>query len=240
VTGASRGVGKAVAEHLASQGADIGMIQRGSASETVAAVEALGRRTVVVRSDLSDPVSAERAVAAVAAELGHLDICVCNAGVIHREPALDVSLEDFARVVSLNLLSTFAVARAAARIFLEQDRAAGAIVLVASVLAFQGGLGVSGYAASKAGVANLARSLSNEWSGLGIRVNAVAPGYLDNQQTEPLRSNPGRKAEIDQRIPAGRWGTNEDVARVVAFLAGPDAAYVDGTVVAVDGGFLGR
>ncbi len=239
VTGASRGIGKAVAERLAADGVDIGMIQRGPANETVTAVEALGRRAVVTNCDLADPTSAERAVASVAAELGHLDICICNAGTIHRESAFDVALEVFAHVVTVNLVAAFAVARATARVFRDQG-GGGSIVFVASVLAFQGGLGVSAYAASKAGLANLARSLSNEWASQGIRVNAVAPGYLANEQTAPVRADTDRKRQIDERIPAGRWGTNNEVAGAIAFLVGDDATYLNGTVLVVDGGWLGR
>jgi 2-dehydro-3-deoxy-D-gluconate 5-dehydrogenase len=239
VSGASRGVGQAIAARLAGLGADIGMVQRTDARDTVEAVGAAGRRSAVVRADLADPAAAAAAVDRVAGELGRLDICVCNAGTIHRQPALDVPLETWTQVVTVNLVSVFAMARAAARLMLTQG-SGGAIVLIASVLSFQGGVNVSSYAAAKAGVANLARALANEWTALGIRVNAVAPGYLDTDQTAALRADAGRKRQIDERIPAGRWGSADDVASAVAFLAAGDSAYVNGHTLVVDGGWLGR
>ncbi len=239
VTGASRGIGRAIALELARQGADVGLVQRGDAGDVAAAISALARRAVVVRADLEDPTSAEEAVEAVAAGLGRLDIAVCNAGTVHRQPSLEISLADWRRVVDVNLVSGFVVARAAARRFVAQGEG-GRIVFTASVLAFQGGWNVSSYAASKAGVANLARALANEWASLGIRVNAVAPGYIENDQSAPLRADPERYAAISSRIPAERWGTNEDVAATVAFLVSSAAEYVHGSVLTVDGGWLGR
>lgn len=239
VTGASRGIGRAIALELARQGADLGLVQRGDAADVAGEIGELGRRAVVVRADLADLAAAESAVARVAEELGRLDIAVCNAGTVQREPALEVPVEDWARVVTVNLVSTFAVARAAARRFRDQG-SGGRICLNASILAFQGGWTVSSYAASKAGVANLARALGNEWAPLGIRVNAVAPGYVANEQTAPLRADPERNAAISSRIPAGRWATNEEIASVVAFLVSPAAEYVHGAVLPVDGGWLGR
>lgn len=239
VTGASRGIGATVAMRLAGLGADLGLVQRGDAAAVAGGVRRLGRCAVVVHADLEAPEGADAAVREVGDRLGRLDICVCNAGTIHREPALSVSLEQFQAVVTVNLVSTFAVARAAARIMLAGGDG-GTIVLVASVLAFQGGLNVSSYAASKAGVSNLARSLSNEWSGLGVRVVAVAPGYIENDQTLPVREDAQRKSELDTRIPAGRWGRNEEIADAVAFLVSDQASYVSGSTLVVDGGWLGR
>jgi 2-dehydro-3-deoxy-D-gluconate 5-dehydrogenase len=239
VTGGSGGIGRSIALELARRGADVGIVQLSDGADVVAEIGELGRRAVAVQADLADLAAAEAAVERIAGELGRLDIAICNAGVLHREPALDVALEDWKRVVDVNVVSTFAVARAAARRF-RASEVEGRIVLVASVLAFQGGWNVSSYAASKAGVANLARALANEWAALGIRVNAVAPGYVENELTEPLRADPERYAQISARIPAGRWASNEDIARAVAFLVSDDAAYVHGTVLPVDGGWLGR
>ena len=157
VTGASRGIGRAVALELARLGADVGLVQRGEAAERAAAIQALGRRVHVVRADLADAEPGERAVEEVAAALGRLDILVANAGGIHRGPALDVSLADFRRIVETNLVSVFALSRAAARRFLAQG-SGGRIVHIASVLSFQGGVNVCGYAASKGGVAQLTKA----------------------------------------------------------------------------------
>ncbi len=239
VTGASRGIGQAVALRLARLGADVGLVQRGEAAETAAQVAALGRRAEVVRADLAVAEQGEAAVAALAERLGRLDIAVCNAGTTHRQPALEVPLEDFRRVVEVNLTAVFAVARASARVFLAQG-GGGSIVTIASVLSFQGGVNVVPYAASKGGVAQLTKALANEWAPLGIRVNAVAPGYVASDLTEVLRTDPARHAEISARIPAGRWADPTDIAGAVAFLASPDAAYIHGTILAADGGWLAR
>ncbi len=193
----------------------------------------------MVRADLEVAEQGEAAVAAVAERLGRLDIAVCNAGTTHRQPALEVPLEDFRRVVEVNLTAVFAVARAAARVFVAQG-SGGSIVAIASVLSFQGGVNVVPYAASKGGVALLTKALANEWAPLGIRVNAVAPGYVASDLTEALRDDPARYAEISARIPAGRWGDPDDIAGAVAFLASPDAAYIHGAILAADGGWLAR
>ena len=233
VTGASRGIGRAIALRFGTEGCDLALIQRGDAAETV---RALGRPAIVEQCDLANAEEAEQATARAIERLGRVDVCVCNAGGAVRASALEVSLSDFRRIVELNLVSTFAVARAAAR---AMDRG-GAIVMTASVISFQGGWRVGSYAASKAGVANLVRALANEWASLGIRVNAVAPGYIENEFTAALRADPVRTAELSARIPAGHWGRDEDIADAVHWLASPEAAYVHGHTLAVDGGWLGR
>lgn len=233
VTGASRGIGRAIALRFGAQGAELALIQRGAATDTV---RALGRPVIVERCDLASAEDAERATVRAIERLRGIDVCICNAGAAVREPALEVSIADFRRIVELNLVSTFAVARAAARAMTD----GGAIVMTASVISFQGGWRVSSYAASKAGVANLVRALANEWASLGIRVNAVAPGYIENEFTAALRADPVRSAELSARIPAGRWGRDEEVADAVHWLTSPDARYVNGHTLAVDGGWLGR
>jgi 2-deoxy-D-gluconate 3-dehydrogenase len=238
VTGASRGIGQAIAVTLARLGADVGLLQRGDAADTRDTVEALGRRAVVVRIDLGDVEAADDAVDRVADELGRLDVCVANHGVIHRQPALEVSLEDFRRVIDVNVTGAFAVTRAAARHFAASGE--GRIVHVGSQLSFFGGVNVAAYAASKGAIVQLAKSQANEWASLGIRVNAVAPGWIETEMTEPIRESSGRMAEITGRIPLGRWGREEEVATAVAFLVSPAASYLHGAVLPVDGGYLSR
>jgi 2-dehydro-3-deoxy-D-gluconate 5-dehydrogenase len=239
VTGASRGIGRAIALRLARDGADIGLLQRSDATDVAGEISDLGRRSHVVRVDLERPEAGERAVVAAAGALGRLDIAIVNAGRIVRQPALELPLDEWERTLAVNLTSAFTVSRAAARRFLAQGEG-GAIVHVASVLSFQGGLNVAAYAASKGGVAQLTRALANEWARFGIRVNAVAPGYVANDQTAPLREDETRHRQITERIPAGMWASDEDIAAAVAFLVSPDAGYVHGHVLAVDGGWLAR
>ena len=173
-----------------------------------------------------------------AARLGGLDALVANAGAIDRAPALEASLEEFRKVIETDLTSPFAAARAAARHMLAGD--GGGIVLVASLLSFQGGLGVASYAAAKAGAANLARALANEWAALGVRVNAVAPGYVGDRADGVAARRSRARAGHRRAHPAGRWAGADDLAGPVAFLLSPDARYVHGDVLVVDGGWMGR
>ncbi len=239
VTGGSRGIGRATAIRLAEHGADVALLQRSPAEATVTEIEALGVRGCSVPVDLADPQAAIAAVGRAADVLGGLDGAVCNAGMIIRTPALELTLADWNRILAVNLTSAFAVSQAVARGLVSRG-VGGSIVLIASVLSFQGGLNVSAYAASKGGVLQLTRALANEWASLGIRVNAVAPGYIDNETTEPLRRDPGRREEISRRIPAGRWGSEAEIADAVAYLLGPASSYVNGHTLVVDGGWLGR
>jgi 2-dehydro-3-deoxy-D-gluconate 5-dehydrogenase len=239
VTGASRGIGRATALRLAELGADVALLQRSPAEETVAAIEAHGRQACLVQVDLSDAPAAQAAVTDAAEALGRLDAAVCNAGIILRRPALELSLDEWNRTLAVNLTGAFAVAQAAGRIIVSRGTP-GSIVLTASVLSFQGGLNTSAYAASKGGVLQLTRALANEWAPLGIRVNAVAPGYVENENTEPLRQDPVRYEEISRRIPAGRWASDAEIADGIAFLLGPNSSYVNGHALVIDGGWLGR
>jgi 2-dehydro-3-deoxy-D-gluconate 5-dehydrogenase len=233
VTGASRGIGEATARVLARRGDRLALVQRGAAP-VAAEVGAL-----VLRCDLADAEAADRIVDEAADALGGLDVLIANAGTIVRKPALEMTLAEFRHVVDVNLVAQWSMARAAARRFLAQGTG-GAIVLTASVLSFQGGLNISGYTAAKHGVAGLAKAFANEWAALGIRVNCVAPGYVANEQTRPLREDPERNAAISARIPQGRWARDEEIAEAIAWLSSDAASYVNGTVLSVDGGWMGR
>lgn len=241
VTGARRGIGLAIAEALASAGADVvGVSARLEADggEPRRRVEALGRRFWSMPTDLSE----RRAVGELIARLRDLeapvDILVNNAGTIHRAPAADHSVEAWDRVLEVNLSAPFLLARS-----LGADMAArghGKIIFTASLLSFQGGINVSAYTASKHALAGLTRALANEWAPCGVNVNAVAPGYIETDNTLALREDPIRSRAILERIPAGRWGMPEDIAGAVVFLASGASDYVNGTVLPVDGGWLAR
>ncbi|RZS91657.1 2-deoxy-D-gluconate 3-dehydrogenase [Motilibacter rhizosphaerae] len=240
VTGATRGIGAAVATALAAAGADvIGLgSTRAPGADVEQAVRSHGRSFEGLACDLRD----RAAVTALAAELVGRertpDILVNNAGTIRRTPAADHALDDWDDVLAIDLTSQFVLAQALARPMLE--RGGGKVVFTASLLSFQGGITVPGYAAAKHGIAGLTKALANEWASRGVNVNAVAPGYVVTDNTEALRQDAARSQAILDRIPAGRWATPEDVAGAVVFLASPAAAYVHGVVLPVDGGWLAR
>ena len=238
VTGVSRGIGRALAIGLATAGADLVLAGRpGSLDDTRGAIEDRGRDVSTLELDLADP---ER-VANLRLEdevPGDVDILVNNAGVIHREDALSVDANDWSRVLDVNLTSLFLLTRNVAAPMLARGR--GKIINIASLLSFEGGLGVSSYAASKHGVAGLTRALSNEWASRGVQVNAIAPGYIVTDNTAQLRADPERSKSIDDRIPAGRWGVPSDLIGAAVFLASSASNYVTGHVLFVDGGWSGR
>jgi 2-deoxy-D-gluconate 3-dehydrogenase len=241
VTGARRGIGLAVAEALAAAGADIVAVSahlEPSGSEVADRVTALGRSCLPLRADFAD----RGDVARLAATLGDLDrpvdILVNNAGTIARAPAAEHSDADWDHVLAVDLSSQFTLTREVGRRMLERGQ--GKIVFVASLLSFQGGINVPGYAAAKSGVAGLTRALANEWAGRGVHVNAIVPGYVATDNTQALRDDPDRYRAILDRIPAGRWATPEDFGGIAVFLASAASDYVHGALVPVDGGWLGR
>jgi 2-dehydro-3-deoxy-D-gluconate 5-dehydrogenase len=236
ITGASRGIGQAVAVALAELGADVALLQRSGAERTAAAVESLGRRAHVVACDLGDATAAARAVDDAVAELGRLDVCISNAAVNVRGPAVDIDLDDFRRVLDVNVLGAFAVSRAAARHFLEQPTG-GRIVHLASAYCYFGGIDVLPYAASKSAVTGLVRSQAVEWARRGVRVNAVAPGWVETDFTAALRAQPERHRDITGRILLGRWADPREIAAAIAFLVSPAARYIHGQTLVVDGGY---
>jgi 2-deoxy-D-gluconate 3-dehydrogenase len=238
VTGARRGIGRAMALALAEAGADvIGVSANAAADDAVAAeIEATGRRFESRTADFSD----REAVLALGAELAERapDILVNNAGTIERTPAIDHPLSAWDRVIEVDLSSHFVLSQALARPMLE--RGSGKIVFTASLLSFQGGINVPGYAAAKSGIVGLTRALSNEWAAGGVQVNAIAPGYISTDNTEALRGDEQRSRSILERIPSGRWGEASDLAGAVVFLTSAASDYVTGTVLPVDGGWLAR
>lgn len=238
VTGARRGIGYAMAEALATAGADI----IGASSSQEADGGAIGRRVRELGRtfeghavDFRDREAVSEFADAVAPRA---DILINNAGTIRRAPAAEHPLEEWDEVIDVNLNSQFVLSQRVGKSMLERGH--GRIVFTASLLSFQGGINVPGYTAAKSGIAGLTKALSNEWSGKGVTVNAIAPGYIATDNTEALRGDPERSQDILVRIPAGRWGQAEDLGGAAVFLASDAAAYVTGVVLPVDGGWLGR
>jgi 2-deoxy-D-gluconate 3-dehydrogenase len=239
VTGANTGLGQAIAVGLAGAGADIVAVGRSVADDTRASVEAAGRRFHFIQADLGDANLATDVIANAVAAFGTVDILVNNAGTIKRNDALDFTEEDWDSVMNVNLKTAFFLSQAAARHMVEKGKG-GSIINIASMLSFQGGIRVASYTASKSGIAGLTKLLANEWAAKGINVNAIAPGYFATNNTAALQADEKRNSEILGRIPAGRWGKPQDLAGAAIFLASDAGAYVHGTVVAVDGGWLAR
>ncbi|HVQ07662.1 MAG TPA: 2-dehydro-3-deoxy-D-gluconate 5-dehydrogenase KduD [Allosphingosinicella sp.] len=238
VTGANTGIGQAIAVALADAGADVALVGRSRADETSDQIRALGRRVALIDADLSSTAPVQGVVDRTLAELGGLDILVNNAGIIRRADAVEFSEADWDAVIDTNLKSLFFLCQAAGRHMIAQG--SGKIVNIASLLSFQGGIRVPSYAAAKSGVAGLTKALANEWAGRGVNVNAIAPGYIATNNTAALQADETRNRQILERIPAGRWGDPNDIAGAAVFLASPASDYVNGHVLAVDGGWLGR
>jgi 2-deoxy-D-gluconate 3-dehydrogenase len=238
VTGANSGIGQGVAIALAEAGADIALVGRTAAEETAETVRAAGRRAAIVSADLSTIAPVQEVVDQTLSQLGGLDILINNAGIIRRADALEFSEEDWDVVVDTNLKSVFFLCQAAARHMVSQDK--GKIINIASMLSFQGGIRVPSYTASKSGIAGLTKLLANEWAAKGINVNAIAPGYIATNNTAALQSDELRNRQILERIPAGRWGQPSDLGGAAVFLASSASDYVNGHILAVDGGWLAR
>lgn len=241
VTGARRGIGRAMARALAEAGADIIGVSANlepSGSQVEADVIAAGRAFEAVRTDFADLAAVEALGEQLAARDRPVDILINNAGTIRRSPAAQHTDADWGLVLQVNLTAQFALTRALGARMIERGR--GKIVFTASLLSFQGGITVPGYTAAKHGVAGLTKALANEWAPHGVNVNGIAPGYIATDNTRALQDDPERSAAILARIPAGRWGVADDLAGATVFLASDAAAYVHGTILPVDGGWLGR
>lgn len=241
VTGAKRGIGRGIAEALADAGADIIGVSASletSGSAVGAAVEALGRKFTGYSCDFSSRQATEAFAREVISNHPVIDILVNNAGTIRRAPAAEHPDEMWDEVLEVNLSAPFILSREIGRRMVA--RGYGKIIFTASLLTFQGGITVPGYAASKGGIGQITMAFSNEWAAHGVNVNAIAPGYIDTDNTEALRKDQTRSKSILDRIPAGRWGRPEDFAGPAVFLASDASAYMNGSIVTVDGGWMGR
>ena len=239
VTGARRGIGKAGAIALAEAGADIVAVSRtGQMDELAQQVTALGRKFHSYACDFSDRKALYTFIAEVVKDGPQIDILVNNAGTILRKPAAEHPDEYWDTVVEVNLNAQFVLTREIGKTMLT--RGYGKIIFIASLLSFQGGITVPGYAAAKGGIRTLTMALSNEWAAKGVNVNAIAPGYIATDNTKALREDPKRNKAILERIPAGRWGKPEDIAGMIVFLSSAASDYMNGAIVPVDGGWLGR
>jgi len=240
VTGAKRGIGRGIAEALASAGADIIGVSATLApgSDVEQAVTAMGRKFKGYACDFSDRAALGHLIAQLATDGIAPDILVNNAGTIMRKPAAEHPDEYWDKVIDVNLSAQFILSREIGKGMIA--RGSGKIIFTASLLTFQGGITVPGYAASKGGIGQLTKALANEWAGKGVNVNAIAPGYIATDNTQALQDDADRSKSILERIPAGRWGTPDDFAGPAIFLASNASNYVNGEILTVDGGWMGR
>lgn len=239
VTGANTGLGQGMCVALAQAGADIVGVARRDCDETKKLVEEAGSSFLQVKADLSSMEPIDIIINSAVERYGHIDILVNNAGIIKRNDAIDYTEEDWDSVVFLNQKFAFFLCQAAAKQFIAQN-SGGKIINIASMLSYQGGIRVPSYTASKSAVLGLTRAMANEWAKYNINVNGIAPGYMATNNTQALRSDDDRSDEILSRIPAGRWGTPDDMAGAVVYLASAASNYVNGFTLAVDGGWLAR
>lgn len=239
VTGSSTGLGEGMAYGLAEAGADIVGIYNKNLPANKEKIEAMGRRFLGIPADLSSVALVHDIINKTVETFGRLDILVNNAGIIRRNKSIDFTEEDWDDVMNVNLKTLFFLSQAAARQFIRQETG-GKIINIASMLSFQGGILVPSYTASKSGVMGLTRLLACEWAPHNINVNAIAPGYMATRNTQPIQDDPVRNKQILERIPAGRWGSPDDMQGTVVFLASEASRYIHGYTLAVDGGWLAR
>lgn len=239
ITGASRGLGQGIVVGLAKAGADIVGVGQSDMSETRKLVESIGKKFVEVKADLTKQDKLDDIIQVCKKEFGRVDILVNNAGTIRREDAINYTEKDWDDILNLNLKTVFFLSQKVAKEFIEQ-KTGGKIINIASMLSFQGGIRVPAYTASKSAIMGITKALANEWAKYNINVNAIAPGYMATDNTKALREDEKRSEEILSRIPAGRWGTKEDMAGAAVFLASSASDYVNGHTLAVDGGWLAR
>ncbi len=239
VTGSSTGLGRGMILGLAEAGADVAGVTKSGAEGTKKEVEALGRKFLEVKADLSTIEPIEDIMKQTVEEYGKVDILINNAGIIRREDAINFTEKDWDDVLSINAKTVFFFSQAIARQFVKQ-KTGGKIISIASMLSFQGGIRVPSYTASKSAVMGITRALANEWAKYNINVNAIAPGYMVTNNTKALREDKARNQAILDRIPAGRWGLPEDLAGIAVFLSSEASNYINGYTIAVDGGWLAR
>jgi len=239
VTGGAVGLGGGISLGLAQAGADIVIVTSNDRNrETQDKIEAMGRKAHTVVANLSDEKELPRVVSEALSAFGKIDILVNNAGIIRRTPAAEHAAQDWHDVINLNLNAVFFLSQLVGREMIKQG--SGKIINIASMLSFQGGINVPGYTASKHAIAGITKALSNEWASKGVQVNAIAPGYMATDNTSALRADKERNAQIEIRIPAGRWGTPEDLQGPAVFLASAASDYMNGHVLCVDGGWMNR
>ena len=239
VTGASRGLGQGMAIALAEAGANIVGVGQSDMSDTETEIKKVGKEFLGIKADLTSTDKVNEIVEKTVEKFGRVDILVNNAGTIRRQDAIDYTEKDWDDILNLNLKTVFFLSQRVAKEFMKQ-KSGGKIISIASMLSFQGGIRVPAYTASKSGVAGITKALANEWAKFNINVNAIAPGYMATDNTKAIREDEKREREILERIPAGRWGTPEDLAGAVVFLASKASDYVNGYTLAVDGGWLAR
>jgi len=240
VTGGNRGLGRGMAAGLLEAGADVAVMGRSQSIFSTAQElgEIAGREVVAAKVDLSDRDQLRPGFEECLAQLGTLDILIVNHGIQRRHPAEEFPVEDWDDVLEVNLTSMFLLDQLAGRVMLAKGK--GKIINVASLMVFIGGITVPAYAAAKGGVGQLTKALSNEWAGRGVNVNAIAPGYMATEMNEALMADPDRSKLISARIPAQRWGQPDDMKGAAIFLASDASDYVNGAIIPVDGGWLGR